>query len=321
MRVGGWDASRLMWVLLFGGLVLIVLSLKERPIRFALAYGVFLLAVGYQVGQTRGSQLCVERNFFGVKRVVVDTDGRFRRLFHGSTIHGAQAVDVVDNPEPLAYYHRTGPIGDCFKAFSDVKPDARVAVIGLGAGAVAAYANPGQHFTFYEIDPAIERIARDPRYFTFLDQCRGSYDVVIGDGRLMIDRADEGQFDMIVLDAFSSDAVPTHLLTREAIQLYLRKLDQDGVLVFHISNRYLDLTQLVGTLADDANLPCLYRDDRKLTKEDLATGKKPSIYAVMARTEQSLIPLLTNPDWIKLTARADIPVWTDQYSNVLALFR
>ncbi len=362
MRVGGWDNTPLVWVLVFGGLILVVLSLIDRPVRFGLGYGVFLLATAHFVGQSRGTELSIERNFFGVKRVVADADGRFLRLFHGSTIHGAQAVDRTGSPEPLAYYHRTGPIGDCFAVLNGLamlptlesvnttrpltggedplvptpagnqtsvasplehgaRADAQVAVIGLGVGAVAAYAKPGQHFTFYEIDPAVERIARDRRYFTFLEQCKGSYEVVIGDGRLTIGQAPEGHFDMIVLDAFSSDAVPTHLLTREAIRLYLDKLATGGVLVFHISNRYLDLTQLVGGLADDAGLACVYRDDRRLTKAELAGEKQPSIYVAMARSETVLAPLIADANWSRLQAHPAVPVWTDQYSSVLRLFR
>ncbi|MFQ5590012.1 MAG: spermidine synthase [Phycisphaerae bacterium] len=321
VRIGGWGDSSSAWVVLLGGVIAVVLLQTERPIRFALAYGVFLLATGRQVSVSRGTDLLVERDFFGVKRVVVDAEEDYRRLFHGSTLHGAQAVAAGGRPEPLAYYHRTGPIGDCFTVLEDVNPDARVAVIGLGVGAVAAYAKPGQEFTFYEIDPAVERIARDPRYFTFLSQCKASYKVVIGDGRIAVGRAPDGYFDMIVLDAFSSDAIPTHLLTREAVQLYLSKLAARGVIVFHISNRYLDLTQLVGALAADADLACAYRDDRKLTTEELAAEKRPSVYAVVARRQVDLAQVMEMPGWRLLRPRHGTPVWTDQYSSVLGLFR
>ena len=124
----------------------------------------------------------------------------------------------------------------------------------MGAGAIASYAERGHTFTFYEIDPEIKQLATDPAYFSFLAQCRGKTEVVLGDGRLTLARAPNQHYGMIILDAFSSDAIPTHLLTREAIQLYLSKLQSDGVLVFHLSNRYLDLERLLGSLALDANL-------------------------------------------------------------------
>ena len=162
--------------------------------------------------------------------------------------------------EPLSYYHRKGPVGDVFDAANRSGRLTDVGIIGLGAGTIATYARPGQNFTFYEIDPAVERIARDPRYFTFLSDCRGNCDVVLGDGRLTMAAAPDRHFDLIVLDAFSSDAIPTHLLTRQAIDMYLSKLKPDGLLVFHVSNLFFTLEPLLANTAASKGLACLARD-------------------------------------------------------------
>jgi spermidine synthase len=221
----------------------------------------------------------------------------------------------------VSYYHRTGPIGDIFDTFGKTNLTSQVGVIGLGAGAIAAYATPGEHFTFYEIDPAIERIARDPRYFTFFEEAEGSCDIVLGDGRLTMAEAPDGGYGLIILDAFSSDAIPTHLLTREALALYLEKLDPEGVLVFHISNRYLNLKPVLATLAADAGLNALGRDDLTIATLERRQGKSPSQYVAMARDADTLAPLARRDGWNPLRPRPGVKVWNDQHSSILSLFR
>ena len=200
------------------------------------------------------------------------------------TIHGAQSLDPAARREPLTYYHRTGPLGQVFAVFSGPRAKQEVAVIGLGTGTIACYGQAGQHFTFYEIDPAMEQIARDPRYFTYLSDCPAQVKVILGDARLSLRGAPESFYDMIILDAFSSDAIPIHLVTREAIRLYLAKLKPGGILVFHISNRYLDLKPVLGNLARDAGLVALSNSDLKLSDEDRKKKKLASTWVVMART-------------------------------------
>jgi spermidine synthase len=263
----------------------------------------------------------VERNFFGVKRVICDTERNLRILVHGSTDHGGQSIEPTLRSEPLAYYHRSGPAGDLFSVVTGENGARRIAVIGLGIGSMAAYAEPGQHLTFYEIDPAVARIAANPGLFSFLSRCRGTYEIVLGDGRLTLADAPDGHYDLIVLDAFSSDAIPTHLLTREALQLYLRKLARGGVLAFHVSNNYLDLEPVVGRLAAEAGLTCWSRADLNVSEEERSQGKRPSHYIVMARGTLDVHSLADKPQWKRVTRRPDAPVWTDQYSNLLSLFR
>jgi hypothetical protein len=195
-----------------------------------------------------------------------------------------------------------------------------VAVIGLGTGSLAAYAREGERFDFYEIDPVVQKLAEDRRFFTFLAECQGEYRVLLGDARLKLRQAEDGEYGLIVVDAFSSDAVPLHLLTQEAIELYLGKLRPEGMLAFNVSNRYLDLPPVLGDLAGRLNLACLTNEDVFYTEEDLDQGKTPSIWVVLSRKEGSggLTPA---SGWEPVAARPGRTVWTDDYANVAGALR
>jgi spermidine synthase len=186
---------------------------------------------------------------------------------------------------------------------------------------MAAYAQPEQEVTFYEIDPAVVAIARDPRLFTYLRDCPAKYDIVLGDARIRMADAADGEFDMIVLDAFSSDSIPLHLLTKEAMNLYLRKLKPDGVLVMHISNRYLKLEPTLGQLAAADGLVCFSRTDLAVSQEDKENGKRESQYVVMARKTDDLGDLAKNASWHPVGSSNKDRVWTDDYSNILSVLR
>lgn len=294
---------------------------RNRPIRFAFGFAVFLSVIGSYAHVPTSDVLHVERNFFGVKSVVVGRGGKFRKFVHGNTNHGMQWIDPARRQEPTAYFHRTGPVGDLFSVLREMNGLKEAAIVGLGAGAIAGYAEPGQHFAFYEIDPAVKRIAEDPNYFTFLAECRGTYEVILGDGRLSIARAPDQGYDLIVLDAFSSDAVPTHLLTLEAMDLYLRKLVEGGVLLFNITNTYLDLSPVVANLADRAGLVCLHRADRNIGEPWRSEGRMRSHYVAMARAWEDLGPLVGRTGWEPLPRVPGAPLWTDQFSDILSLFR
>ena len=190
---------------------------------------------------------------------------------HGTTNHGAEVLDGSTPPQPTLYHHPTGPIGQLFNALPNKDLTSQTAVLGLGAGSMACYSKPGQQWTFYEIDPVIERIARDPSLFTYLRDCPAEFNVVLGDARLELAHAPEAGYGLIVADAFNSDAVPVHLLTREAIDLYLSKLKSDGVLAFDISNRYVDAFPIrLGSGSHDAgNLPRL--DSQALCRKSIST--------------------------------------------------
>ena len=199
-------------------------------------------------------------------------------------------------PEPLTYYHPTGPVGQALTALLSDRPRARVAAVGLGAGSLAAYAQPGQEWTFYEIDPRVEAIARNSQFFTYLADCLGSCRVVLGDARLSLARAGGERFDFVVLDAFSSDAIPVHLLTREALDLYLSRLEPGGVLAFHISNRHLALGPVLAALFADRGLVGLAQM-HVVTQPD-PTGRSSSEWVLAARSREGLARLSSDPRWI-----------------------
>ena len=299
--------------------MVLCLGLRKRPFRFALGVAALLAGSAHFDNPGSSTRVYVGRNFFGVKRVIEFPSDNVRCFLHGSITHGAQFTDAARSRQALTYFHERGPIGDVFRAFDGENSKSRIAVLGLGVGSLAAYVKPGQHMTFYEIDPEVEEVARNPALFTFLSQCRGSCDVVLGDGRLTLARAPDKSYGMIFLDAFSSDAVPTHLLTREALDLYLSKLDEDGVLIFNISNRFLDLRPLLGNLADDARLACLARDDLRISEKDVREGKFGSQFLVMARRPADFAELAALPGWEVVYRRPGIPVWTDQFSNILSV--
>jgi hypothetical protein len=275
-------------LMVFAPAMLLCLSFAKRPVRFAVGVAVLLAASLLYTGPY-GHVLETKRSFFGVYRVTVDREKKFRVFFHGSTIHGLQHLDPSHRLEPLSYFTRVGPVGQFFTAFSGSGLLQHVAVVGLGAGSMACYGQPGQQFTYYEIDSAVERIARDPRYFTFLRDCSPKIDVILVDARLSLQNAPDRQYGLLVLDAFSGDAVPVHLVTHEAMLLYLTKLSPNGILIFHISNRFVNLRPALGNLARDAGLVSLVPDDSNVvTEAEQSDGKYPSRWVVMARTQSDL---------------------------------
>jgi len=221
----------------------------------------------------------------------------------------------------LTYYYRSGPLGQVFAEFSGEKAKHSIAVVGLGGGSTACYHQPGQAWTFYEIDPAVVRLARNHKYFTLLDDCAPDARVVLGDARLELASAQPNEYDLMVLDAYSSDAVPVHLITREALQLYLDKLAPEGVLAFHLTNRHLDLGTVVGNLALDAGLVCRVETDVDLDPAEVSRAKMVSQWAIMARTEADLGALAKDPRWVAPTIRRNTSVWTDDFNNLLSVLR
>ncbi len=306
--------------LLYGVPGAICFSFKDRPIRFALGVAAVFIAVGYFSDAKSGNVIWKDRNFFGVNRVCLDGAKKFHMLVNGNTLHGLQQIDPPSS-EPTGYYTRSGPLGDIFQAFSGPMLKRRVAVVGLGAGGMAVYARPEQRFTFYEIDPAVVAIALDPRLFTFLKDCRAEHDIILGDARIKLAEAKDREYDMILLDAFSSDSIPLHLLTREAMELYLRKLKPDGVIVIQISNRYLELKPMLGKLAAANNLVCWSRADLEVSEAEREKGKRKSQYMVMAHRAGDLGAIVKNDRWTQVKPGSEIRVWTDDYSNILSVLR
>jgi len=294
-----------------------VYRLANVPISFALGLAV-VLGAGKVLAWHGAKPVIAKRNFFGVHQVRDDRRSRIRYLLHGSTIHGAQALSDVTHPEPLSYYSREGPVGDLFREVPSA-PGRRVGLIGLGTGAMAVYAGPGEEWTAYEIDPLVLKIASDPHLFTFLSRSSTPVKVVLGDGRLSLAGAPNHHFDLLVLDAFTSDAIPVHLLTREALRIYLAKLAPQGVLAVHLSNRYLRLDPVLGNLVADAGLVARLRR-AKPTPQEAAEAKAPSMWAVVARSEADLGELAEDVRWRTLVPDSSAGVWTDDYSDIFRVF-
>jgi spermidine synthase len=316
----GWEHGPKSVGLMFGLPAALCYTFLDRPVRFGLGIGALFLAGALYQG-VYGGTIDRERSFFGVHRITLDTTGTQHLLVHGNTVHGRQIMLPEPVDEPLTYYHRSGPIGQVFTALSGPAAKAEVAIVGLGAGSLAAYGETGQHFTYYEIDPTVKRIAEDPRYFTFLRDCKANVTVVLGDARLTLRDALDRQYGLIVMDAFSSDAIPLHLLTREALAMYASKLADDGVLAFHVSNRYLVLQPILADLAHDAHLLCWGQNDVELTEDEKRLGKSPSQWVLMAHKRADLGKLARDARWVQLAARPGVPVWTDDFSNLFSVFK
>jgi len=343
-------------ICIYGVPALLCYLFVERPLRFGLAVGA-LLVVSALPDIVEGTKIHQERSYFGVMTVHRELrrhgDGRqeeYHRLIHGSTVHGEQCMDPKRRAEPLTYYHHDGPIGHLLTAYPEATRN--YAVIGLGTGTMAAYGGPGRKVTFYEIDRHVRDIARNPAYFSYLtdyEERRGGEEteIIMGDARLQMEKAQlDDKYSMIVVDAFSSDAIPVHLLTLEALRIYLSNLTEDGFVVFHISNRYLDLEPVLGNLAKAAGVASLVGKSWGGSDGD----RYPSTWVTMARKKEYLerLSLIDSWDATRLLACWPVPalsshaaalnaicyrlaweppkesskvgVWTDNYSNVLSVF-
>ncbi|MBI5758943.1 MAG: fused MFS/spermidine synthase [Planctomycetales bacterium] len=305
-------------VFVVGVVAILSYSFQARPVRFGLAMGAILL-VPLLGMRGRTTILHAERSFFGIHRVERTEDGRHHQLVHGNTIHGVQALDPAHRREPLVYYHRHSPIGELF-ASDAAKSWRRIGVVGLGTGTLACYSQPQQEWTYFEIDPAVERLASDPRFFTYLRDSAAPVRIVLGDARLTVAEARECEFDLLVLDAFSSDAIPAHLLTREAIQLYLHKLADRGTMAFHITNRHLELSPVLARLSVDAGLTA-YVGTYVPTEDDKDLFPAGSKWVVMSRDGDSLAMLADDSLWTRLDPDPAIPVWTDDFSNLFQVLK
>jgi hypothetical protein len=305
--------------LVFAVPLVVTYAWHSRAWRFALGLTGILLASELYHG-VNGTPIYRERSYFGV-HLVADRNG-LRRLVHGGTVHGMESLRPGERGIPLTYYHPTGPIGQVMAALADDARLERVGLVGLGAGSLAYYSGTGQRWTFYEIDPGVIRIASNPSLFTFLRDARGTVALVKGDGRLQL-RASSERFGVLVLDAFGSDAIPLHLLTHQALELYLDRLDPNGVIAIHISNNYVDLEPVLANLARSFSpaLACYVRNDTSLTDDDRASGKFPSTWMILARHKDDLPPSLRGGGWRPAQPREDLRPWTDDYSNLWQVFR
>lgn len=321
--IGDQVVTLMLWLIPPG--VLIYMGWRDR----VSAAGAYLFPIVGVVLATEFNPIVLmrERTFFGIhtveQRPGPDGLSPVHWIIHGTTMHGMQFYGHPElSSRPLGYYHPAGPAGAIMRVLHTIRPDrARICIMGLGSGAMVTHGRPGDEIVFMEIDPAVARIAQDPRYFTYLADAVSEVEVRLGDGRLLLERSEadgESLFDVIHADAFSSDAIPTHLLTREAIDLYFRRIAPDGMVVLHISNRHLDLRPLIAGLADLENAYYLVFDDNVPEAVRRETFRFPSTWVVLTKSPETGNMLLAEGF---RTARPERTVrpWTDQYSNLLSV--
>jgi len=312
------DSPFVRFVIIFGPGCLVAYLLQRAPLRMGIALATLVVA-GTFVRFDNRVPIHLERSFFGVHRVMFS--GNERVLLSGTTNHGAQSIKPSLKCEPLTYYSRGGPVGQLVTHVQKDTTKTRFGVVGLGTASLAAYAKPGENWTFFEINPVVERLARDPEFFTYLRDCAPQARVVIGDARLMLVSEPDNAFDVLMLDAFSSDAIPVHLITLEAMQLYLQKLAPGGIMAVHISNRYLDLAPVVGATARAAGLVSVVQTNVPAeAAREISLEISPSRWVLVARSAEDIGTLVNEGRWSSLDD-ATGPVWTDDYSNVFSVLR
>ena len=295
---------------------LVTLRAGRHPRRFGLCVSAMMIAGSMLLPINTGQIIHQERTFFGVLRVALERD-TYHVLLHGTTTHGQQQWARQGHRTPRGYYHLESPVGQIVLQALRRHPALRVGVVGLGTGTLAAYARPGDTYTFYEIDPSVEWVARDPRLFSYLADSAGIIRVKLGDARLTLAR-EPAQFDVLVLDAFSSDAIPVHLLTREAFELYKQRLAPNGVIALHVSNRYLDLRPALMRVAVDTGLDAVTQD-QMVTSEQAAKGLATSRWMAMTRkqdAESDLWRAVQRGPWFRYRGTLPTRAWTDDYSNI-----
>lgn len=303
------------------------LFFKGKPIYFPL-FGLLIVSCAAPEKQQNDQLLHQSRNFYGVLSVKKNTDitigngtETVHEIYSGTTRHGAQLIsDSLLQCVPNGYYSEKGPLGDIFANYNTINSDWRVGIVGLGAGEIAGYAKTSQDWTFFELNPAVIDIATNSEYFTFLNTCINHYDIQIGDARITLEKQQQ-KYDLLVIDAFTSDSIPTHLLTKEAIVLYFSRLKSNGLLVFHISNRYLKLKKVLSDHAENLRLTSLIQEFRPKQKRALVYN---SDWAVLAQNSETLKPLLTDAtenNWQKIPHYSNARSWTDDYTSIMSVWK
>jgi hypothetical protein len=325
-------------------LTLVMLACVRSAPRQLVAAGMVCLALAWLPSEVRRSSSetwlppeirrgQAERSFFGVYRLQHTVDGErtglFRTLVHGTTLHGAQRITdlklkAVDDTVPTTYYYPGSPMGQTIAKRREILASkgekGHYGIVGLGTGSSACHKQEGETFKFFEIDPTVIKISKNPKNFSFISKCQPDIDIAIGDARLTIKKEADSSFDLFIIDAFSSDAIPVHMLTKEAVELFLSKLKPEGVVVLHTSNRYLDLNSVLAAIQKE-----LPPGTAGMVMEDLQAGRKAhpaqtgSIVVVFAKSEEALKPYrgLKGASELKDTG---LRAWTDDYSDILGAF-
>jgi hypothetical protein len=325
-RIPAWLQDHRVWTASAVGILAALLALVLRADRLKIFATVIVALVLIRVYPADDGRVETVRSFFGVHKIVVTPNGQYHVLMHGTTIHGAQkylnddGTPVTGRPEPITYYHRDGGIGQAITAIRERKgTPLRVAVIGVGSGTLACASVPGETWKFFEIDQTMVDTARDPKYFSYIQNCAPDLKPVIGDARLTFAKEPDGIYDLIIVDAYSSDAIPIHLATEEAMKIYKDKLAPQGAVVMHVSNRHLELESVVVGIADENDLKSwVYSEDSGRDDEYIFATS----VVVSAREEADIGKLASSQQWAETEPTENQRVWTDDYSNVLgAVYR
>jgi hypothetical protein len=320
-KVFTWLDDHRVYVISAVAIAGMILAILLKANRAKLAGIAILALVLIRVYPADDGRVETVRSFFGVHKIVVTSNGQYHVLMHGTTIHGAEKFrnddgsPVTGRPEAISYYHKDGGIGQAISAIRARKGGPiRVAVIGLGSGTLTCASEPGEDWKFFEIDQSMVDTARDPKYFTFIQNCEPDLKPVIGDARLTFAKEPDGTYDLIIVDAYSSDAIPIHLATEEAMEIYKKKLAPQGAVVMHVSNRHLELASVVVGIADANDLKSwVYSEDSGRDNEYIFSTS----VVVSAREEADVGALASSDKWALTEAEDNQRVWTDDYSNVL----
>ena len=315
--------------LIGGALILLAgltYSFRTSPLAIGLLTAVILIFT-ISLHNMASSTLYQERSFFGVlsvrNTVIADENQRpetVRELYHGTTKHGAERLTAANITTPLTYYSRPGPIGQLFSEFDDQNQNWVIGAVGLGAGALACYSKDNQHWHFFEIDPLVVQVAKNPNWFNYLNRCNKKAEMIVGDARLSLAKEDDGSFDLLIMDAFSSDAVPTHLLTREALELYLRKLNDNGLLAFHITNRHLAIKNVLADHVNTMHLTALLQEFKPETELPLVVATD---WVVISKNPERLQRLQQSRlgHWQKLPLTFGLHPWTDDFTHIIGIWK
>jgi len=316
-----WLQDHRVWVAGSVGVLAGLLALAVNASRWKILATVVVALMAIRVYPADEGRVVTVRSFFGVHKIVITPHGQYHVLMHGTTIHGAQKFEnddgtlVAGRPEPITYYHKDGGIGQAITAVRERKgAPLRVAVIGVGSGTLACASEPGETWKFFEIDQTMVDTARDPKYFSYIQNCEPDLKPVIGDARLTFAKEPDGVYDLIIVDAYSSDAIPIHLATEEAMEIYKDKLAPQGAVVMHVSNRHLELASVIVGIADANDLKSwVYSEDSGRDDEYIFATS----VVVSAREEADVGYLASSDQWEETAADEKQRVWTDDYSNVL----
>jgi hypothetical protein len=307
-------------------LTLLTFVFRNRPVAFAgLTAAIISLSLGLH--GLSSHTIYQERSFFGVFSVrdaMIENENKqpekIHELYHGTTKHGAQRLAQALQTIPYMYYSQPGPMGQLFQEFDGQNQHWIIGYVGLGAGALSCYSKPQQQWTIYEIDPLVIKIAQNAEYFHYLERCGKNAAMKVGDARLSIAAEPTQKFDLLIMDAFSSDSVPTHLLTQEALELYFSKLKPNGILAFHITNAHLSLKKVISDHAQQLKLAALIQEFKPQDNQPLVVVTD---WVVMAKNPQTLEPLAQSRlgYWEKLPLYFDMKPWTDDFTNIIDIWK